>query len=126
MYAKCSVCVLALLVLVKPVVSPEQFWMNGCNGRGSYDKSTKKCTCDDGFGSANDVSNFKDPACGLRVCPVGQAWVGIPSGATTGLGLAECSNMGDCERSWPTPLGTRLWRFTTGAATLRAGARTST
>ncbi len=99
MYAKCSVCVLALLVLVKPVVSPEQFWMNGCNGRGSYDKSTKKCTCDDGFGSANDVSNFKDPACGLRMCPVGQAWVGIPSGATTGLGLAECSNMGDCERS---------------------------
>ena len=89
---------LVLGQLVTVAVAPEAFWLTNCNGRGEYLSAEKKCACLDGFGSTNDISDFKDPSCGKRVCPAGQSWVGIPSGATTGLGLAECSNMGLCDR----------------------------
>ena len=82
---------LVLGQLVTVAVAPEAFWLTNCNGRGEYLSAEKKCACLDGFGSTNDISDFKDPSCGKRVCPAGQSWVGIPSGATTGLGLAECS-----------------------------------
>ena len=32
------------------------------------------------------------------VCPAGAAWVDIPTGAYTAHALAECSNMGLCDR----------------------------
>ena len=80
------------------IVAPDTFWLNDCNNHGTFDSSTKRCVCDDGYGSANDVSRIKDPACALRTCPAGRAWIGIPASATESFGLAECSNMGTCDR----------------------------
>jgi hypothetical protein len=90
--------ILLLFIHINAIVSPDTFWLNDCNNHGTFDSSTKKCICDNGFGSASDISRIKDPACALRTCPAGRAWVGIPASATTSYGLAECSNMGTCDR----------------------------
>ena len=100
-YAHCVLMYLTyglLCTVVQFAVAPDTFWLNDCNDHGTFDASTKKCICEDGFGGANDITQVKDPTCALRTCPAGRAWVGLAKSASEGFGLAECSNMGTCDR----------------------------
>ena len=70
------------------------------NGNGAY------CSCDLGWGSADDITEFRDPSCRLRTCPAGDAWAsaaiargGSNEGLTTSHEMRECSNIGLCDRS---------------------------
>jgi hypothetical protein len=72
--------------------------LNSCNGHGKCDTVNSKCLCYNGFGSETDVSTYKAPDCSMRSCPADKAWVDVPTGATTAHAVAECSNMGVCDR----------------------------
>lgn len=73
--------------------------LSACSGRGTCDTVNSKCNCFNGFGSASDIAQYKAPDCSARTCPADRAWVDIPTGATTAHALAECSNMGICDRT---------------------------
>ena len=73
-------------------------WLNSCNQHGTFSSSTKRCTCFDGYGSANDISNFKSPSCSWRICPAGTSWSSIPTTTTEAHVQAECSDRGTCDR----------------------------
>ena len=73
-------------------------WMNSCNGHGTFSASTKRCSCFDGWGSATDISSFKDPTCNQRICPAEKSWSTIPTTTTAGHAQAECSDRGTCDR----------------------------
>ncbi|TMW67627.1 hypothetical protein Poli38472_011247 [Pythium oligandrum] len=70
-----------------------------CNGHGRCNTATKTCTCFEGYGAATDVAVYKAPDCSQRVCPAGPSWGGIPTDETVAHALAECSDMGVCDRS---------------------------
>eukprot|EP01029_Cantina_marsupialis_P027585 TRINITY_DN773057_c0_g1_i1.p1 TRINITY_DN773057_c0_g1~~TRINITY_DN773057_c0_g1_i1.p1 ORF type:complete len:338 (-),score=63.64 TRINITY_DN773057_c0_g1_i1:189-1202(-) len=73
---------------------------NDCSGHGTCaTDGTYKCSCYDGWGSTSDVAVYKPPDCSERICPSGRAWIDLPTSATTAHALAECSNMGKCDRS---------------------------
>lgn len=70
-----------------------------CSGHGTCNGASGTCTCEDGWGSATDIAAFKSPDCRFRVCPAGKAWFAIPTDAMHAHNqLAECSNMGTCNR----------------------------
>jgi hypothetical protein len=60
-----------------------------CAGRGTCDLTTFKCACNDGYTGYN---------CIFLTCPRGRAWFDEPSADDTAHALAECSNMGLCNR----------------------------
>ena len=60
-----------------------------CSGHGSCSSSCV-CKCDMGW---------REGDCAMRQCPMGQAWTDVASGVDTAHGLAECSAMGNCERT---------------------------
>lgn len=63
----------------------------GCNDRGTCSGAGEyTCTCHD---------NWRGNACLERSCPVGRAWFDEASAADTAHALAECSNMGYCNRA---------------------------
>lgn len=74
-------------------------WLNNCNDHGIFSSTTLRCACFDGWGSATDISDFKDPACAFRVCPPGKRWHDVPSATNTAHQLAECSGVGLCDRN---------------------------
>ena len=71
---------------------------NFCNGHGSCDESTSSCVCYPGFGAATDVTLYRAPDCSALSCPAGPAWADVPTLSLTAHALAECSNMGTCDR----------------------------
>lgn len=73
--------------------------LNLCSSHGTCNGVTGTCDCQDGWGSESDIAAFKSPDCRFRTCPAGRAWVGIPTSPTLAHSqLAECSNMGVCNR----------------------------
>lgn len=76
--------------------------MNWCNGHGQCNHAYGICDCFDGWGSANDVSvvGYQPSSdCNQRVCPFGKAWGDMPTGTDEAHQIAECSNMGHCDRT---------------------------
>eukprot|EP00750_Incisomonas_marina_P016167 INCI19038.3.p1 GENE.INCI19038.3~~INCI19038.3.p1 ORF type:complete len:303 (+),score=31.48 INCI19038.3:366-1274(+) len=71
---------------------------NDCNGHGACDYATGVCTCDDGWGSSSDVSDYKSLDCSLRTCPSGISWSGVPTSAITARTRRECSGVGICNK----------------------------
>lgn len=62
-----------------------------CSGHGvCTGNPTYVCMCSNGWMGAD---------CSLRVCPSGTAWFDAPTAADTAHSLAECSNIGLCDRS---------------------------
>jgi len=70
-----------------------------CNGHGTCDSSTLKCTCFEGWGASTDVTYYRAPDCSKRTCPADKAWVDAATADNTAHALAECSNRGLCDRS---------------------------
>jgi hypothetical protein len=94
---------LLLLLLARPATgwtfgNGRFAWLSDCNAHGSYNFQTRSCNCDDGWGSAGDVSIAKSPRCDVRICPAGPALASIPSTTTAGHALRECSDAGACDR----------------------------
>jgi len=76
--------------------------LNGCSKHGQCDFCTQKCTCDAGYGSPSDIimkGRDIDGTCAPRVCPPGKAFAEVPINNTAHVTLAECSNVGICDRS---------------------------
>ena len=85
-----------------------------CNGHGTCASLTGTCDCDRGYGSLEESAWMKYRVsydCSLRTCPFGRAWGGVPQNngtevSTDGISgntdtahpMAECSDMGDCDR----------------------------
>ena len=60
-----------------------------CSGHGGCSSSCV-CKCDVGWMEAD---------CSFRECPKGRAWTDVAAGVDSAHALAECSNMGNCERT---------------------------
>lgn len=73
--------------------------LGDCNGHGTCDSSTLKCTCFEGWGASTDVTYYRAPDCSKRTCPADKAWVDAATADNTAHALAECSNRGLCDRS---------------------------
>jgi hypothetical protein len=71
--------------------------LNNCNGHGKC-SANDKCVCFEGWGSKSDNSLYKAPDCSARVCPSDIAWADLPALDGELHQLAECSNMGSCNR----------------------------
>jgi len=74
-----------------------------CTGHGTCDYCAEQCTCDNGWGSPTDTTDFNGLAgmradCSERTCPTGPSHGAKPSGATGGHEQAECSAAGICVR----------------------------
>jgi len=90
------VVILLLVLLCLYNVNSNVLCINNCNGHGKC-VNGQYCVCEDGWGSANDISQYKSPDCGARVCPSGRVW---PAGNSSVLtGIRECSGVGVCDRS---------------------------
>jgi len=75
---------------------------NKCNQNGDCDYCFEHCTCRSGYGSPGDtltVGGGITGSCTQRVCPAGKAIADLPSAPTVAHKVAECSNMGTCDRS---------------------------
>jgi hypothetical protein len=71
---------------------------NDCNGHGVCDYSTGVCACNDGYGSASDVAEYKALDCSQRSCPVAVAWGGVATSAVSARSKRECAGTGICNR----------------------------
>lgn len=77
--------------------------LNHCNGHGTCNHSRGECICDTGWGSPTEISilGFQPSSdCTQRTCPFGKAWASVPISTEDAHPLAECSNMGLCDRSY--------------------------
>lgn len=72
---------------------------NFCNGHGACDGSSSKCICYEGYGAPTDITLYRSPDCTAMTCPAGKAWADVPTAAKVAHALAECSNMGICDRT---------------------------
>jgi len=72
---------------------------NDCSGNGSCNLATCVCTCTEGWGASTDISFYKAPDCSVRICPYGKSWADMASASDTAHALAECSDMGLCDRT---------------------------
>ncbi len=72
---------------------------NYCNGHGVCVESNSTCNCYEGWGADNEIASYKAPDCSVRTCPSGRAWGALPTSTTDAHPLAECSNMGKCDRT---------------------------
>ena len=89
---------LAALALLTSEVAGNCAHLNYCNGHGVCDGTTSRCNCFEGYGASTDISLYKAPDCSALTCPSGKAWADIPTAAKVAHALAECSNMGTCNR----------------------------
>ena len=71
---------------------------NDCNGHGICDYDTGVCACDNGYGSASDISDYKALDCSQRTCPAALSWGGVATSATDARTLRECSGAGICNK----------------------------
>ena len=63
---------------------------NSCNGHGRCSLPELQCEC---------FAPYTGNDCSLKLCPTAIAWSDIASGVDDAHNLAECSNMGVCDRS---------------------------
>lgn len=100
-------CLVFLLVLhsfsVHKIVSEASCaTLNYCSGHGKCTVDSK-CVCDEGWGAAIDVTNYRSSDCSARTCPAGVSWGDLPATNATGFlsahRVAECSDRGICDRS---------------------------
>jgi hypothetical protein len=63
---------------------------NDCNAHGRCLNTGLKCQCFEGYTGGD---------CSLYTCPTGPAWSDLAQGVDNAHNLAECSNMGLCDRS---------------------------
>lgn len=80
-------------------VSANCAMQNYCNGHGYCNGATSTCVCYEGFGATTDITNYRAPDCSAVTCPSGKAWADLPTSSTVAHALAECSNMGICDRT---------------------------
>lgn len=72
--------------------------MLDCLSRGECDYCTERCMCYERLGDGDDVTRLRSIDCSLANCPVGVAWVDMPSPGSPNLRRhVECSNAGICE-----------------------------
>ena len=64
---------------------------NNCNGHGECSEN-KQCRCQCHLG-------YTGGDCSLHVCPSGTAWNDMATGTDKAHAMAECSNVGQCDRT---------------------------
>eukprot|EP01040_Poterioochromonas_malhamensis_P003664 gene3664-3914_t len=62
----------------------------GCSGHGRCTSPSRQCACFEGYTGGD---------CSLRLCPFDKAWADQAQGIDNAHNLAECSNMGTCDRT---------------------------
>lgn len=82
------VTVLIIALRISKVAS--QACPNSCSKNGVCKNPGRECSCFEGFTGAD---------CSLKLCPQGLAWADVASGIDKAHNLAECSNMGLCDRT---------------------------
>jgi hypothetical protein len=86
---QCHRYLLLLAVVLLPV--SWAFSCDGsCSGHGACDSATGRCQCFPGYVGAT---------CKSQACPKGAAWADYASATDVAHALAECSNMGSCDRT---------------------------
>ena len=99
-----STCLAGLLLLCSSRAAGWTFgngrfaWLSDCSGHGTYNFRKRACECEDGWGSASDISLAKSPRCDVRICPAGPSLASLPSSTTVAHAWRECSGAGICER----------------------------
>ena len=93
------VTLLALTLGTLMHVADAQPCPNSCNGHGRCSNPDRTCYC---------FTGYLGPDCSRLSCPYGTAWVDLAAGNDNAHNVAECSNMGLCDRS-------------TGTCTCRSG-----
>merc|ERR1719230_272751 len=76
--------------------------LNRCSKNGDCDYCLEKCSCKSGFGAPADVVTVGvglDGTCSQRICPAGKAIGDVATSSNEAHALAECSNMGTCDRA---------------------------
>lgn len=86
--------ILLLMLLFTVLSLSNGYCQNDCNGHGTCGPNDK-CTC---FKNRNGDLAWIGNDCGLRTCPLGQAWVGYVLKANDLHPPMECSNKGLCDR----------------------------
>lgn len=76
-------------VIINIVLSDVHPCPNACSGHGRCNSPSRQCECFEGFAGAD---------CSLRLCPTHRAWADQAIAIDDAHNLAECSNMGICER----------------------------
>lgn len=71
---------------------------NDCNGHGTCNYMTGICNCDSGYGSENDVSDYKAFDCSLRSCPSALEWGGVATSSISARVQRECAGVGICNK----------------------------
>lgn len=77
------------LLLIVQVVHADHPCPNACSAHGRCDSPSRQCDCFTGYMGAD---------CSLRICPSDRAWADQAIGIDNAHNLAECSNMGICDR----------------------------
>mmetsp|Transcript_12606 Transcript_12606/g.32173 ORF Transcript_12606/g.32173 Transcript_12606/m.32173 type:complete len:326 (+) Transcript_12606:348-1325(+) len=75
-----------------------------CSGHGSCTAQSKRCICEDGFGSEAEFAMrlqppLPAPDCSEKVCNFGRSWSDVPTASDTAHALVECSDRGTCDRT---------------------------
>mmetsp|Transcript_14476 Transcript_14476/g.25946 ORF Transcript_14476/g.25946 Transcript_14476/m.25946 type:complete len:299 (-) Transcript_14476:51-947(-) len=74
-----------------------------CSGHGTCTAQTRRCLCQTGFGSDEEIAKKLQPPhpapdCSEKVCNFGKSWSDVPSSTDTAHALVECSDRGTCDR----------------------------
>ena len=93
------IIVTVLSLSIKVIVAQTCVSLNACSGHGTCVAASDTCSCHAGWGADSDIAYHKAPDCSKRTCPSGRAWADVPTTATSAHALAECSNMGTCDRA---------------------------
>lgn len=71
-----------------------------CSGHGTCEYQSGTCVCFKGWGAPTDVTQYRQGDCAARTCPSHASWTSTPlSDVLAHSVVAECSDMGVCDRS---------------------------